>query len=40
MGITLSGFWLGALDCCAKKAHHPLLTVLVDSSAPDYIQHW
>ena len=26
-GITLSGVWRGALDCCAKKALHPLWTV-------------
>ena len=31
---ALCGVWRGALDCCAKKAHHPLWTVLVDSSAP------
>ena len=33
--ITLSGVCHGGLDCCAKKAHHPLWTVLVDSSAPE-----
>ena len=41
-GITLSGVWRGgALDRCAKKAHHPLWTVLVYSSTPKrHIQHW
>ena len=39
--MTLSGVWRGALDCCAKKAHHPLWTVVVDSSVPKWhIQHW
>ena len=39
-GITLSGVERGSLDCCAKKAYHPLWTVLVDSSAPEnHIQH-
>ena len=39
--MTVSGVWRGALDCCAKKTHHPLWTVLVDSFAPeDQTQPW